>query len=58
VRSHGLEIGLNVGVIGLGRMGVGNVRRLLRADRRVTVYNRTRDKADALHCAGAAVAGE
>jgi len=39
-------------------MGVGNVRRLLRAGRRVTVYNRTRDKADALHCDGAAVAGE
>jgi 2-hydroxy-3-oxopropionate reductase len=39
---------MNVGFIALGRMGAGIVRRLLHAGHRVTVYNRTRDKADAL----------
>jgi 3-hydroxyisobutyrate dehydrogenase-like beta-hydroxyacid dehydrogenase len=47
---------MNVGFIGLGRMGSAMVRRLLRADHRVTVYNRTREKADALRADGAGVA--
>jgi len=47
---------MDVGFIGIGRMGAGMVRSLLRAGHRVTVYNRTRDKADALRRDGAAVA--
>jgi len=47
---------MNVGFIGLGRMGAGMVRRLLHAGHRVAVYNRTRDKADALGRDGADVA--
>jgi len=47
---------MNVGFIGLGRMGSAMVRRLLRAGHHVTVYNRTRDKADALLGDGAVVA--
>lgn len=40
-----------VGWIGAGRMGAAMVRRLLAAGHDVTVYNRTRAKADALGCA-------
>jgi 3-hydroxyisobutyrate dehydrogenase-like beta-hydroxyacid dehydrogenase len=47
---------MNVGFIGLGRMGSAMVRRLLGAGHHVTVFNRTREKADALHGDGAAVA--
>ena len=47
---------MDVGFIGLGRMGQGMVRSLLRAGHRVTVYNRTRERAEALRSAGALVA--
>src|ERR1700704_6451427 len=42
-----------LGFVGLGVMGGGVVRRLLDAGHTVTVWNRTRDKADALLQAGA-----
>jgi 3-hydroxyisobutyrate dehydrogenase-like beta-hydroxyacid dehydrogenase len=48
---------MNLGFIGLGRMGSGMARNLMRAGHRVTVYNRTRDKAEALKPEGALVAG-
>jgi 3-hydroxyisobutyrate dehydrogenase-like beta-hydroxyacid dehydrogenase len=47
---------MDVGLIGLGRMGTGIAKSLLRAGHRVTVYNRTRDRADALRKDGAAIA--
>lgn len=47
---------MHVGFIGIGRMGAAMARRLLRAGHRVTVYNRTADKADALRGDGAVVA--
>jgi 3-hydroxyisobutyrate dehydrogenase-like beta-hydroxyacid dehydrogenase len=47
---------MNIAFIGLGRMGSAMVRNLLRAGHQVTVYNRTRDKAEALAAAGARVA--
>lgn len=49
---------MDVGVIGLGRMGAPMARCLLRAGHRVTVYNRTRAKAEALEGDGAIAAGE
>jgi 3-hydroxyisobutyrate dehydrogenase-like beta-hydroxyacid dehydrogenase len=39
---------MDVGFIGLGGMGAGMVKSLLRAGHRVTAYNRTRAKAEAL----------
>ena len=39
---------MNVGFIGLGRMGVGMAANLLKAGHQVTVYNRTPDKASEL----------
>ena len=39
---------MNVGFIGLGRMGIGMAANLLKAGHDVTVYNRTREKAEAL----------
>jgi len=48
---------MDVGLIGLGRMGTGIAKSLLRAGHRVTVYNRTRERAEALRKDGAAVAG-
>lgn len=39
---------MDVGFIGLGNMGAGIARSLLRAGHRVTVYNRTRERAEAL----------
>ncbi len=39
---------MDVGLIGLGRMGTGIAKSLLRAGLRVTVYNRTRERAEAL----------
>ena len=48
---------MDVGLIGLGRMGTGIAKSLLRAGHRVTVYNRTRELAEALGKDGAAVAG-
>lgn len=47
---------MNVGFIGLGRMGTAMVRRLLSAGHAVTVYNRTLAKAQPLAADGATVA--
>jgi 3-hydroxyisobutyrate dehydrogenase-like beta-hydroxyacid dehydrogenase len=47
---------MDVGFIGLGNMGAGIARSLLRAGHRVTVYNRTRERAEALRKDGANVA--
>src|SRR6266404_6174121 len=52
----GLEEVMNVGLIGLGRMGTGIAKSLLRAGHRVTVCNRTRERAEALRKDGASVA--
>jgi 3-hydroxyisobutyrate dehydrogenase-like beta-hydroxyacid dehydrogenase len=48
---------MNLAFIGLGRMGSAMARNLLRAGHRVTVYNRTRSKAEALAREDATVAG-
>jgi 3-hydroxyisobutyrate dehydrogenase-like beta-hydroxyacid dehydrogenase len=48
---------MNVGLIGLGRMGRGMAGRLLGAGHQLAVYNRTRAKADAMGEAGAKVVG-
>jgi 3-hydroxyisobutyrate dehydrogenase-like beta-hydroxyacid dehydrogenase len=48
---------MDVGLIGLGQMGTGIAKSLLRGGHRVTVYNRTRERAEALRKDGAAVAG-
>jgi 3-hydroxyisobutyrate dehydrogenase len=48
--------GRSLGWLGTGRMGVALVRRLLRAGQEVTVYNRTRAKAEPLGAAGARLA--
>lgn len=47
---------MDVGFIGLGHMGQAMARNLLKAGHRVTVYNRTRSKAEALAAEGAQVA--
>jgi 3-hydroxyisobutyrate dehydrogenase-like beta-hydroxyacid dehydrogenase len=47
---------MDVGFVGLGAMGQGMARRLLRAGHRVTVWNRTPERAEALAADGAAVA--
>lgn len=47
---------MRIGFIGLGRMGSGMARNLLRAGHVVAVFNRTRDKAEALVADGARVA--
>ena len=47
---------MNLAFIGLGKMGAGMARNLLRAGHRVAGYNRTRDKAEALASAGLRVA--
>jgi 3-hydroxyisobutyrate dehydrogenase-like beta-hydroxyacid dehydrogenase len=47
---------MNVAFIGLGKMGSGMARNLIRAGHQVTVYNRTRSKADSLAADGARVA--
>jgi 3-hydroxyisobutyrate dehydrogenase-like beta-hydroxyacid dehydrogenase len=47
---------MDVAFVGLGKMGSGMARNLLRAGHRVTVYNRTRSKADSLAAEGAQVA--
>ncbi len=46
---------MKIGFIGAGKMGSGMARNLLRAGHEVTVYNRTRAKADALRGDGARV---
>ena len=48
---------MDVGFIGLGNMGQAMARNLLKAGHRVTAYNRSRDKAEALSAHGATVAG-
>src|SRR5271168_1547158 len=47
---------MDAGLIGLGNMGAGIARSLLRAGHHITVYNRTSARADALRSDGAAVA--
>jgi 3-hydroxyisobutyrate dehydrogenase-like beta-hydroxyacid dehydrogenase len=47
---------MKIGFIGLGRMGSGMARNLLRAGHEVVVYNRSRDKAKALAADGARLA--
>jgi 3-hydroxyisobutyrate dehydrogenase-like beta-hydroxyacid dehydrogenase len=47
---------MEVGFIGLGNMGAPMARNLLKAGHRVTVYNRTRSKAETLAREGAKVA--
>jgi 3-hydroxyisobutyrate dehydrogenase-like beta-hydroxyacid dehydrogenase len=46
---------MNVGFIGLGNMGAAMARNLIKAGHRVTVYNRSRDKAEALAKDGAVI---
>jgi 3-hydroxyisobutyrate dehydrogenase-like beta-hydroxyacid dehydrogenase len=48
---------MKLAFVGLGKMGTGMARNLLRAGHTVTVYNRTRSKAEALAADGARVAG-
>ncbi|WP_088344520.1 MULTISPECIES: NAD(P)-dependent oxidoreductase [Rhodomicrobium] len=48
---------MNIGFIGLGQMGVAMAANLLKAGHTVTVYNRTRGKAEPLAALGAKVAG-
>jgi len=47
---------MKIAFIGLGRMGLGMARNLLRAGHTVAVFNRTREKANALATGGARVA--
>ena len=48
--------GMQAGFIGLGNMGFPMARNLLRAGHEITVFNRTREKAEALRPEGAPVA--
>src|SRR5689334_21496130 len=48
---------MKIGFVGLGKMGSGMVRNLLRAGHQVTVFNRTRDKAEVLAEDGAQPVG-
>ena len=47
---------MKIAFIGLGRMGMGMARNLLRAGHTVAVFNRTREKAEAVAAGGARVA--
>lgn len=47
---------MEIGLIGVGNMGAGIARSLLRAGHRVTAYNRTRSRSEQLQGDGAAVA--
>ena len=47
---------MEVALIGLGKMGTGIAKSLLRAGHRVTVFNRTQSRAEALRADGAVVA--
>jgi 3-hydroxyisobutyrate dehydrogenase-like beta-hydroxyacid dehydrogenase len=47
---------VKIGFVGVGKMGSGMARNLLRAGHEVTVYNRTRDKAETLSGDGARIA--
>ncbi|HLK48631.1 MAG TPA: NAD(P)-dependent oxidoreductase [Bryobacteraceae bacterium] len=46
---------MHIAFIGLGKMGAGMARNLLRAGHRLAVYNRSREKAEALAAEGARV---
>jgi 3-hydroxyisobutyrate dehydrogenase-like beta-hydroxyacid dehydrogenase len=48
---------MKVGFIGLGSMGLPMARNLLKAGHEITVYNRTRERAESLRTEGATVAG-
>jgi 3-hydroxyisobutyrate dehydrogenase-like beta-hydroxyacid dehydrogenase len=48
---------MEAGLIGLGRMGTGIAKSLLRSGHRLTVFNRTRERAESLRADGANVAG-
>ncbi len=48
---------MKLGFVGLGAMGSGMARNLLRAGHTVTVYNRTRSRAEALAAEGARIGG-
>jgi 3-hydroxyisobutyrate dehydrogenase-like beta-hydroxyacid dehydrogenase len=47
---------MNIGFIGIGKMGAGMARNLLRAGHEVIAFNRTREKAEALAKDGARIA--
>ena len=49
---------MKIGFIGMGRMGTGMAGRLLAAGHEVTVYNRTRDKAEPLAAQGATITAD
>lgn len=49
---------MNIGFVGLGNMGLPMARNLLKAGHAVTVYNRTRERAESLRAEGAAIADE
>src|SRR5260221_3089529 len=48
---------MEAGLIGLGRMGTGIAKSLLRSGHRLTVFNRTRERAELLRGDGANIAG-
>jgi len=48
---------MKIGFIGLGRMGSGVAENLIRATHELVLYNRSREKAEALSKLGARVAG-
>jgi len=48
---------MEIGLIGLGRMGTGIAKSLLRSVHRLTVFNRTRARAESLQSDGANIAG-
>lgn len=48
---------MEAGLIGLGRMGAGIAKSLLRSGHRLTIFNRTRGRAEALRADGANIAG-
>src|SRR6266508_6041810 len=50
------EAFMRIGFIGLGQMGSGMARSLIKAGHEVTVWNRTRDKAEEIGREGARVA--
>jgi 3-hydroxyisobutyrate dehydrogenase-like beta-hydroxyacid dehydrogenase len=49
---------MNVGFIGLGSMGLPMARNLLKAGHKLTVYNRSRERAESLHAEGAIIANK
>ena len=49
---------MKVGFIGLGAMGLPMARNLLKAGHEVTVYNRTRERAESLRAEGATIANQ